>query len=169
MKTKIIVLLIALVLPIKAQQQNTTNQKSTENNNTVGGAVAGAIVGGIVGNQLHHNSVAGVIVGGLTGALIGNAIDQSAKPPAPPAALLPPAPVMQAPVPYTPTIVYSNVNYVWGPIDRYGHPEYVYVQIWNGFEWETSYYNYFQFQTWYRHHYRQPYYEEEFHHYWQRR
>jgi len=163
MNNKIIITLLTLALaaPIAKAQ------------NTAAGAAVGAVAGAAIGAN-NHNPLAGALTGALVGGLIGNAIDQSTPPPPapvlpPPAPVLPPpASVMYAPVPYAPTIVHSNVNYVWGPINHHGRPEYVYVQVWNGFEWETSYYNYFQFQTWYVHHYGRPYHEEEFRHHWHR-
>jgi len=170
MKTKLIIILIAiaLALPVKAQQQYMTNQEPQDHDNAVGGAVAGAIVGGVVGNQLHHNTVAGVIVGGITGALIGNAIDGSHNTPkAPPAsAPIPPPPVITPP---PPPISYQSVNYIWGPLDRFGHPTYVFVQEWNGTQWITTYHNYNQFQLWYGHYWGRPYSEDRFRHYWHHR
>jgi Glycine zipper len=149
MNNKIIITLLtlALVAPVAKAQ------------NTAAGAAIGAVAGAAIGAN-NHDPLVGALTGALVGGLVGNVVDQSTLPP--------PAPAMYAPVPYAPTIVYSNVNYVWGPTDHYSRPEYVYVQVWNGFEWETSYYNYFQFQTWYGHHYRRPYHEEEFRHHWHR-
>ena len=155
MKTKLILIAIALALPIKAQQQYMANQEPQDHSNAVGGAVAGAVVGGIVGNQLHHNTAAGVIVGGLAGALIGNAIDQQPQyqQPSRPVIVVQPQP----PMPPAPLPVDVYTRYTYGPLDSYGYPQWVYIWTWNGQDWVANYYPYQQFTVWYSHTYHRPY------------
>jgi len=174
MKNKLILTLIALALAIPAKAQEHTAE----------GVAAGAVVGGVIGNQYHHNVVGGAIAGALIGGMIGNAADQAKQPqvvvvqtppPAPVVVQAPPPPapvVVQAPPPppvvMAPVVVQSPVNYVWGPLNHHGYPEYVYVQVWNGHEWVTTYYAYNQFLVWYGRYYGRPFREVEFRHHWHR-
>jgi len=168
MKTKLVLTLIAIALAlpsVKAQE-------------AAAGAAVGAVAGAAIGAN-NHNPVAGAVTGALVGGLIGNAIEATKQPqpqvivvqapPPPPAPVVvqaptpPPPPVVMAPV-----VVQSPVNYVWGPLNRHGYPEYVYVQQWNGREWITTYYAYNQFLGWYGRYYGHPFREGEYRHYWHR-
>ena len=169
MKNKLVLTLLTIALAtsvVKAQD-------------AAAGAAVGAVAGAAIGAN-NHNPVAGAVTGALVGGLIGNAIDQSKQPQpqvvvvqAPPP---PPAPVVvQAPTPpppppivMAPVVVQSPVNYVWGPLNHHGYPEYVYVQVWNGREWVTTYYAYNQFLVWYGRYYGRPFREVEFRHHWHR-
>jgi len=169
MKNKLVLTLLTIALAtsvVKAQD-------------AAAGAAVGAVAGAAIGAN-NHNPVAGAVTGALVGGLIGNAIDQS-KQPQPQVVVIqtpppPPAPVVvQAPTPpppppivMAPVVVQSPVNYVWGPLNHHGYPEYVYVQVWNGHEWVTTYYAYNQFLVWYGRYYGRPFREVEFRHHWHR-
>jgi len=157
MKNKLVISLIvlALALPAKAQEH------------TAEGVAAGAVVGGVIGNQYHHNVVGGAVAGALIGGMIGNAADHAndqpkvvvvqAPPPAPVVVQAPPPP----PIPVT-------VQYVWGPLDHYGHPTYVFVQEWNGAEWITTYHPYVEFLGWYHRRWGYSFREDMYRHHWHR-
>ena len=168
MKNKLVLTLLTIALAtsvVKAQE-------------AAAGAAVGAVAGAAIGAN-NHNPVAGAVTGALVGGLIGNAIEANKQPqpqvivvqtpPSPPAPVVvqapttPPPPVVMAPV-----VVQSPVNYVWGPLNRHGYPEYVYVQVWNGREWVTTYYAYNQFLVWYGRYYGRPFREVEFRHHWHR-
>jgi len=166
MKNKLVLTLLTIVLTtsvVKAQE-------------AAAGAAVGAVAGAAIGAN-NHNPVAGAVTGALVGGLIGNAIEANKQPqpqvvvvqtppPAPAPVVVqtpPPAPVVMAPV-----VVQSPVNYVWGPLNHHGYPEYVYVQQWNGREWITTYYAYNQFLVWYGRYYGRPFREAEFRHHWYR-
>jgi len=158
MKNKFLLTLIVLALAIPAKAQEHTAE----------GVAAGAVVGGVIGNQYHHNVVGGAVAGALIGGMIGNAADHANDQPkvvvvqAPP----PPAPVVvQAP---PPPPIPVTVQYVWGPLDRWGHPQYVYVQEWNGAQWVTTYYDYRVFLVWYQHRYGYAFREDMYRHHWHR-
>ena len=171
MKNKLLLSLIALALVVPAKAQEHTAE----------GVAAGAVVGGVIGNQYHHNVVGGAVAGALIGGMIGNAADHAndqpkvivvqSPPPAPVVVQTPPPPpapvvVVQAPPPPPPAPV--TVQYVWGPLDRWGHPQYVYVQEWNGAQWVTTFYEYRVFLGWYHHHYGYAFREDMYRHHWHR-
>jgi Glycine zipper len=169
MKNKLVLTLLTIALAtsvVKAQE-------------AAAGAAVGAVAGAAIGAN-NHNPVAGAVTGALVGGLIGNAIEANKQPqpqvvvvqtpPPPPAPVVvqaptppPPPPIVMAPV-----VVQSPVNYVWGPLNHHGYPEYVYVQVWNGHEWVTTYYAYNQFLVWYGRYYGRPFREVEFRHHWHR-
>jgi len=169
MKNKLVLTLLTIALAtsvVKAQE-------------AAAGAAVGAVAGAAIGAN-NHNPVAGAVTGALVGGLIGNAIEAN-KQPQPQVVVIqtpppPPAPVVvQAPTPpppppivMAPVVVQSPVNYVWGPLNHHGYPEYVYVQVWNGREWVTTYYAYNQFLVWYGRYYGRPFREVEFRHRWHR-
>jgi len=176
MKNKLVLTLLTIVLTtsvVKAQE-------------AAAGAAVGAVAGAAIGAN-NHNPVAGAVTGALVGGLIVNAIEANKQPqpqvvvvqtppPAPVVVQTPPpapAPVVvqtppPAPVVMAPVVVQSPVNYVWGPLNHHGYPEYVYVQQWNGREWITTYYAYNQFLVWYGRYYGRPFREAEFRHHWYR-
>ena len=147
MKNKLVLTLIALALAVSAQAQEHTAE----------GVAAGAVVGGVIGNQYHHNVVGGAVAGALIGGMIGNAADHANDQPKVVIVQAPPPP----PVPVT-------IQYVWGPLDRWGHPQYVYVQEWNGTQWITTYYDYRMFLGWYQHRYGYAFREDMYRHHWHR-
>jgi hypothetical protein len=159
MKNKLVLTLIALVLAVSARAQEHTAE----------GVAAGAVVGGVIGNQYRHNVVGGAVAGALIGGIIGNAVDHANDQPkvavlqAPPPPLAPVPVVVQAPPPVPVTI-----QYVWGPLDHWGHPQYVYVQEWNGTQWVATYYNYRIFLGWYQHRYGYVFREDMYRHHWHR-
>ena len=101
MKNKLAGLLIALALivPVKAQQSN---------NNTAGGAILGGIVGAVIGNQMHHNGAAGAAIGIVTGAIAGNAIDNARQPQS--------VIIYQQPAPPAEVIYVENIRPDWTPV-----------------------------------------------------
>jgi len=148
MKNKLIITLIAVALTI-------TTVKAQDRNNTATGAAVGAIAGVAIGAN-NHNPLVGALTGALVGGLIGNAIDANTQPSE-----------YVAVESYPPVITtYSNVNYTWGPLDYRGYPEFVYVQVWNGRRWITTYYPYNQFLNWHEYRYGYRFREEEYRYYW---
>ena len=101
MKNKLAGLLIALALivPVKAQQSN---------NNTAGGAILGGIVGAVIGNQMHHNGAAGAAIGIVTGAIAGNAIDNAKRPQS--------VIIYRQPAPPAKVIYVENIRPDWTPV-----------------------------------------------------
>ena len=159
MKTKLVLTLTALALTVPAV-------KAQE---TATGAAVGAVAGAAIGAH-NHNPVGGVIAGALVGGLIGNAIEANKEPTTVVVQAPPPPPQIPTviPTPPPPPPLPVTINYVWGPLDRWGHPTYVYVQEWNGYEWITTYYPYRTFLGWYHTRWGYAFREDMYRHHWHR-
>jgi len=156
MKNKPILTLIALALTVSVKAQEHTAE----------GVAAGAVVGGVIGNQYHHNVVGGAVAGALIGGMISNAADHANDQPKV-VVVQAPAPVITVQAPPPPPIPVT-IQYVWGPLDHYGHPTYVFVQEWNGAEWITTYHPYVEFLGWYHRRWGYSFREDMYRHHWHR-